>query len=116
MNKRVHVAIAALSAIVFGAIVMAQAPSSDADAHVAAARAAAGMDYRNTFMNLCLPGGGGPGGARGAAGPGRGAAAGQAAPARGAAAGQAAAGQAAPGRAGGGRGGGAAQTPDRAGW
>ena len=32
-----------------------QGPASDADAHIATARAAAGQDYRATFMNLCLP-------------------------------------------------------------
>jgi metallo-beta-lactamase class B len=51
-----------------GVGVLAQAPQAEIDAHIAAARAAAGMDFRNTFLNLCLPGGGGPGGARGAAG------------------------------------------------
>jgi metallo-beta-lactamase class B len=33
----------------------AQAPSSEIDAHIAAARGAAGQDYRATFVNLCLP-------------------------------------------------------------
>ena len=45
----------------------AQVPVSEVDAHIAAARTAAGQDYRATFVNLCLPGGG-PGGGRGAAG------------------------------------------------
>ena len=48
----------------------AQTPSSEVDAHVAAARTAAGLEYRATFVNLCLPssppGGGRRGGARGA--------------------------------------------------
>src|SRR6185436_6046283 len=85
----------------------------------AAARAAAGMDYRNTFINLCLQGGGGPGGAARGAAPGAGAA-GRGAAAGAGAAGRGAAGQAgAPGNQGAaaGRGrGGAAQTPDRANW
>ena len=42
-------------------------PSGEMDSHVAAARAAAGLDFRGTFVNLCLPGAL-PGGARGAAG------------------------------------------------
>src|SRR5215831_1326097 len=42
-------------------------PSGDMDSHIAAARAAAGLDFRGTFVNLCLPGVS-PGGARGAAG------------------------------------------------
>src|SRR5438045_1335127 len=124
--KRVRIVIGSLSVVLAGAVLLAQVPQSEIDAHVSAARAAAGMDFRNTFINLCLPAGGG---ARGAAGPGGAAAAGQAAPARGAAAGQPAAGrgaaggrQAAPGRGAGGGGlaaagrGGAPQTPDRAGW
>src|SRR4030095_14605673 len=60
--------------------------SGDIDSHIAAAKAAAGQDFRGTFVNLCLPGAA-PGGARG---DGRGGAA------RGA--------------------GGAPATPDRAGW
>ena len=68
------------------AVVGAQAPASEVDSHVAAARAAAGQDYRATFVNLCIPATA-PGGGRGAAG-------------RGAA----------------GRGGGAPATPDRSGW
>jgi len=41
--------------------------SGDMDSHIAAARAAAGLDFRGTFINLCLPGAA-PGGTRGAAG------------------------------------------------
>lgn len=37
------------------------------DAHIAAAKAAAGLDFRGTFINLCFPSAP-PGGARGAAG------------------------------------------------
>lgn len=50
--------------------------SSEVDSHFATAKAAAGLDFRGTFVNLCLPGaapGGARGGGRGAAG--RGAAA-----------------------------------------
>jgi metallo-beta-lactamase class B len=112
-----------LSVVLFGAALMAQtptatttpAPQSEVDAHIAAARAAMGMDFRNTFINLCLPAGG-RGGARGAAadagGRGAGAPAGRggdpAAAGRGGAGRGAAAGQAAGGRGGGG----AAQTQD----
>jgi metallo-beta-lactamase class B len=70
-------------------VLFAQGPVSELDAHIAAGKAAAGLDYRATFVNLCLPGAnpalanpaaraGGParGGAapagRGAAGRGRG--------------------------------------------
>src|SRR5687767_7880434 len=77
----------------------AQAPTSEVDAHIAAARAAAGQDYRATFVNLCLPAGGG---GRGAAGRGAGAPA---------AAGRAGAGRGAPAA-----GGGAPAAPDRSGW
>ena len=93
----------------------AQAPVSEVDAHIAAARTAAGQDYRATFVNLCLPGGGGPGGGRGGAGRGVAGAPG-AAGAQGAAGRGAPAAPAAAGRAGGGRGGGAQATPDRSGW
>jgi metallo-beta-lactamase class B len=78
-----------LTALLAGATLAAQAPSGEVDAHIAAARAAAGVDYRATFVNLCLPGGAPPGGGRGAAGRGT------------------------PGRVGGG---GAPATPDRANW
>ena len=79
----------------------AQTPASEVDAHVNAARAAAGLDYRATFVNLCFAGAN-PGLANPAV-----ARAGGAAPAggRGAADGRGA---------GGGRGPGA--TPDRATW
>ncbi len=33
----------------------AQAPVSEIDAYIAAATAAAGLDYRATFVNICLP-------------------------------------------------------------
>jgi len=91
--------VSSLSALLLSSAVLAQAPQSEIDTHVAAARAAAGMEFRNTFINLCLPAAPRGGGA------GRGAAPGGAA--RGAAAGAA-------------RGAGAAQTPppapDRANW
>ena len=54
----------AFLAVMAGTTALAQTPSSQIDAHIAAARAAAGQDYRATFINLCLPSaprGGGPG-------------------------------------------------------
>src|SRR5262245_20366641 len=76
-----------LSALLLVAAALSQAPSSEVDAHIATAKAAAGQDYRGTFVNLCIPsapaGGGRGAGARGPAGRGAG---------------------------------GAAATPDRAGW
>src|SRR5688572_29244153 len=90
--------IGTLWAVAAGTAAVAQTPVSDVDAHVAAARAAAGQDFRATFVNLCLPAAGrGGAGARagGAAAPGRGA---PGAPAAGRAAGAPPA------------------TPDRAGW
>ena len=91
--------------VLYVVVPAAQTPVSEVDAHIAAARAAAGQDYRATFVNLCLPAGGGRGiagrGAAGApaAGRGRGAAAAPGAAGRGAAAG-----------------GGAPAAPERAGW
>jgi metallo-beta-lactamase class B len=81
------VVMTSLLAMLLGAAVLAQAPLSQIDAHIATAKTAAGQEYRGTFVNLCLPsaprgGGAGGGAARGA----------------------------------GGRGAGAPQTPDRANW
>ena len=85
--KRTLVMIGSLSVVLLVAVAVAQTPSTEMDTHIAAARAAAGQDYRATFVNLCLPSAP-PGGGRGAAG-----------------------------RAGAARGGGGAPvTPDRSGW
>ena len=103
--KHTHITIllSSLSILLLCSAAFAQAPTSEVDSHIGAARTAAGQDYRATFINLCIPaapaGGGRGGGARGA--PARGAAG---APARGAA------GAPARGAAG------APATPDRAGW
>ncbi|MEO8314692.1 MAG: MBL fold metallo-hydrolase [Pseudomonadota bacterium] len=100
-----------LFVFVFGATLVGAAlaaqPASEMDAHISAAKSAAGLDYRATFVNLCFAGAnpglanpaiaraGGPGAAGpGAAGPGA-AGRGAGAPARGA---------------------GAGTTPDRATW
>jgi metallo-beta-lactamase class B len=93
--------IGVFAAALVGSTLSAQTPASEVDAHVNAARTAAGLDYRATFVNLCFAGAN-PGLANPAV-----ARAGGAAPAggRGAADGRAA---------GGGRGPGA--TPDRATW
>jgi len=88
--SRAAIVISSLLVTLPGTIVEAQAPpASESDAHVAAARAAAGQDYRATFVNLCLPS------APPAAAAGRGAA---------------------PGAAGRGAAPGAPQTPDRTNW
>jgi metallo-beta-lactamase class B len=92
--KRISIVISALSAMVVGTTLLAQAPLSEIDARVATAKTAAGQEYRGTFVNLCVPSaprGGGAGGAAGRAG-----SAGSGAAARGAAA--------------------APQTPDRTTW
>ncbi len=73
--KRTPILIAALGAVLVSTTSAAQTPTSEVDAHIAAARAAAGLEYRATFVNLCLPnapraGGPGPAG-RGAAPAGR---------------------------------------------
>ncbi len=100
-----HINRSALLCMLFMALpALAQAPLSEIDAHIATGKSAAGLDYRGTFVNLCLPGGG-PG----------------AAPAARGAAAPAARGAAAPGARGaannGGRGGGATPAaPDRSGW
>ena len=68
--RRTAVVISSLLATLLGAGALAQEPrAGEIDAHVAAARAAAGQDYRATFVNLCLPSAPPAGGAgRGAAG------------------------------------------------
>jgi len=54
--RRTAVMILSLWAIQPGTTTVAQTPpASEIDAHIAAARAAAGQDYRATFVNLCLP-------------------------------------------------------------
>jgi metallo-beta-lactamase class B len=94
---RTRILFGVFAAVLAGSALSAQAPVSEMDTHIAAAKAAAGLDYRATFVNLCLPG----------ANPAL------ANPATGRAGGAGAAG--APGaRGGGGRGAGA--TPDRAAW
>lgn len=92
--------------VLVGTTLAAQAPVSEMDAHINAARTAAGLDYRATFVNLCFaganpagarPGGAAPAGGRDAAASGRAAAA-------------------APGTGPGGGGRGPAATPNRATW
>jgi metallo-beta-lactamase class B len=66
---RISTSIGTLGALLLAATAYSQAPASEVDAHVAAARAAAGQEYRATFVNLCMPaaprgGGPGPGGPR----------------------------------------------------
>ena len=61
---RIPIVIGSLGALLLAAAAYAQAPPSEVDAHIAAARAAAGQEYRATFVNLWLPAaprGGGPG-------------------------------------------------------
>lgn len=101
MKRAGTILFGSLSAVLLSSPVEAQSVEDQIAAHIAAARAAAGMDFRNTFINLCpiTP----PGGGRGAG------------PAPAGAGGRAAGpGPAAAGRGGGGGGGGAA--PDPANW
>jgi metallo-beta-lactamase class B len=86
---------AASGAFLVATSLWAQAPAGEIDAHINAAKTAAGLDYRATFVNLCFPGAN-PGLANPAVARAGGAAP---APARGQAAGR-----------------GAAATPDRATW
>ncbi len=95
--KRTCTLIGLLSALILGIVTLAQTPPSEVETHIATAKAAAGQDYRGTFVNLCLPGGAPGGGARAGGGAPGGGGRGAAPAARGAAA-------AAP------------ATPDRAGW
>src|SRR5688500_17837596 len=101
MNAK-RMLLAILGTTLGGAVLAAQ-PPNEIDAHISAARTAAGQDYRATFVNLCFAGGGpGPAnaGAR-AGGPG---------------AANAGARAGGPGAAPRGAGAGAGTTPDRANW
>ena len=73
--KRTRILIGTFAAVLVSTMSAAQDPTSDVDAHIATAKAAAGQEYRATFVNLCLPTApraGGPGAAgRGAAPAGR---------------------------------------------
>ena len=51
-----RVIIAAFGAMLVNVPSWAQGPATDIDAHISAAKAAAGLDYRATFVNLCFPG------------------------------------------------------------
>jgi metallo-beta-lactamase class B len=53
--KRTPILISAFAAVLVSTMSAAQAPTSDVDAHIATAKAAAGQEYRATFVNLCLP-------------------------------------------------------------
>src|SRR5262245_42634494 len=70
--KCTPILIGSLWALLLGAEALSQAPMSEVDAHIASAKAAAGQDYRGTFINLCVPsapsGGGRGATGRGAAG------------------------------------------------
>jgi metallo-beta-lactamase class B len=67
-TKRAWPFLPLVSAAVVTVTVVAQSPPTDAETHTANARAAAGLEFRNTFINLCLPGGGRAGGGAPAAG------------------------------------------------
>jgi metallo-beta-lactamase class B len=64
----------AAAALVFVTAAAAQTAPGEIDAHIQTAKAAAGLDFRGTFVNLCLPAAprGGAAGGRGAAAPGAG--------------------------------------------
>lgn len=110
--RRAPLILGSLSAVLMSAPLIAQDPTAQINTHMAAARSAAGMDFRNTFLNLCVPNTGGGRGGGAAAGRGAGAPPAAAAPGRGAGAAPGAGAAAPAGRAGGGGG----QTPDRANW
>src|SRR5262245_48231084 len=64
---KTHLFVAVLASVLtLCTAVLAQTPS-EIESHIAAAKTAAGQDFRGTFVNLCLPGGAAPAGTRGAA-------------------------------------------------
>jgi metallo-beta-lactamase class B len=75
--RRTLVSLSTLAALLLSTSAAAQASVSEMDTHIAAARGAAGLDYRATFVNLCFAGanpalaragGRGPAAGRGTAG------------------------------------------------
>ncbi len=64
---KAHAFFAATLVMAASTSAIGQVPASDIDSHIAAAKTAAGLDYRATFVNLCFPSPL-PGGPRGAAG------------------------------------------------
>jgi metallo-beta-lactamase class B len=56
-----------IAALALGVTAVAQTAPDELSSHIATAKAAAGLDFRGTFINLCFPGPP-PGGGRGAAG------------------------------------------------
>jgi len=55
---RIHtVLMSSFAAVILCAAASAQTATSEIDSHIATAKAAAGQDFRGTFVNLCLPGG-----------------------------------------------------------
>jgi metallo-beta-lactamase class B len=64
--KALYLLAASIGAFIIGSPAVGQTPANEIDAHIAAAKAAAGLDYRATFVNLCFPSPP-PGGPRGAA-------------------------------------------------
>jgi metallo-beta-lactamase class B len=55
----------AFAVLAFCTAASGQTANSEIDTHIAAAKAAAGLNYRSTFVNLCLPAAPRAGGARG---------------------------------------------------
>ena len=72
MHREIHMRLIVAAIVLLTCTAAFAQTSAEMDSHIAAAKAAAGLDFRGTFVNLCLPGAA-LGGARGGAG--RGAAA-----------------------------------------
>ena len=51
--KNISIFVPSLAALLLAGSALAQPTDGTVDSHVAAARAAAGLDYRNTLLNLC---------------------------------------------------------------
>src|SRR5580704_3363563 len=67
-SVRIYTALSSsLAAIIVSTAAIGQTAPSEIDSHIATAKAAAGLDFRGTFMALCVSNAP-PGGGRGAAG------------------------------------------------
>jgi metallo-beta-lactamase class B len=49
------IAVLALNSVALSSVALGQTASSEIDTHIATAKAAAGLDFRGTFVNLCFP-------------------------------------------------------------
>src|SRR5216110_3825905 len=82
MHRKIHMRLIVAAIVLLTCTAAFAQTSAEMDSHIAVAKSAAGLDFRGTFVNLCLPGAGPGGAARGGPPRGGGAAAAPATPDR----------------------------------